>query len=905
MYYWEKVEDFSTVSKYFSDYDLKDLFSVVKDWFNYTFQEFVLDNINENNKEKLIELLSKQWLNLNDNSIDWCNNWFNFSSLANRNIGDFSDRRDYEQETGTIANNLRKNSKKILDLISFIDDKWLKNTVFKTYFEKLINACEYSSWDENDLVYSDTFEELQKFPDFNDFFVDMHLNYWENRNRLNFIEYSNYEHFRFFDSLYIKFYNLLLKDLKFDVIYDFIIDNYAINKIEDLFIWKNPLVSLSFDDDIKIKERLWILKRFNLLPCDIASFNSHETLEFLDKDSVNINNIDYLINNYSNVDLDFLCNYWIDDLIFNCNFEINEVLDFLRDNFNISKKEQIKEISGILSDHTIENLEWFIQKFLNNKYNKTKTILSKKSFYWRELFNLWYFFKRFVSEESFINQCIKFRKQFPWEDLLELEDFNLNKILEDDNKKVFNLFYEKYNKKGIEFYKQAFVQDIIIDWEFSSIELLIQINWFWDLDFSYNEKFWWKYNQIYHLFLNDKTENRRNILFKLIENNKDININFLLENNHLPSLINIWNIDVFNYFFDNLWYKDIKYYAQSMIKLMSRFDLELVKRYIKNSYESGLDFDIWWFFYKKLDFITRYLNDENEKEILDIFATERNIWNIWIRCDNFIRVTNIAPDEVSVFNCDLNTNTKFFRDLIQRALDNTESTLVEVMKDSTYIEFDKIIEWAKIYTREEIEENWKRIVDFQKKYIKEEWYGKIRELWINEDRLELAIYPRYHWRNMNHPDIVEHIILFLGRYIGSWYSKYFSWIRIIPRELHKFPSKQILDSEVITKYNVMWDDFIIALHTFSVPLFFSHSSNSSLFDASISKKEMKENWIVVPGIISKWMTGNRSDTDVVSEIELEDYNYNSWFINELDLYSILFEVFNNISSLEEELDKIN
>jgi hypothetical protein len=76
------------------------------------------------------------------------------------------------------------------------------------------------------------------------------------------------------------------------------------------------------------------------------------------------------------------------------------------------------------------------------------------------------------------------------------------------------------------------------------------------------------------------------------------------------------------------------------------------------------------------------------------------------------------------------------------------------------------------------------------------------------------------------------------------------------------------------------------LHTYSIPLFLSHSTNSNPYE--------------IPQIISNWMFWDW----VKSKIELEKGESSIYFEEEKTLEEILREVMENIKELETRLDKI-
>ncbi len=312
---------------------------------------------------------------------------------------------------------------------------------------------------------------------------------------------------------------------------------------------------------------------------------------------------------------------------------------------------------------------------------------------------------------------------------------------------------------------------------------------------------------------------------------------------------------------------------------------------------------------KKYNFIQS--NIDNKDEIIKLIKEDENLLNIWIKWKNFLKLSELLWWDLEAINNIFNVKSNWslvLDNLLEKLKNNPEKTLLQIMKENVDEIFEKKVEWQGKYKEKEILENWKKITQIHKKVINKKWLKYLEKMWIKSDKLELALYLRYNWDNLNHPVIAEFIILFLEKYIRNWYSKYFSSIRIIPRQKDIFPSKEVLDSDIITKYNVSWKkDFPLALHVFGVPSFLSHSTNSALpswwENEDFFKKKAIKKYKYTPSIISSWMEYVENSNDVVSKIELEDR------INDLsktmNLKEILSEIFENLIDIQKELDKLS
>jgi hypothetical protein len=132
--------------------------------------------------------------------------------------------------------------------------------------------------------------------------------------------------------------------------------------------------------------------------------------------------------------------------------------------------------------------------------------------------------------------------------------------------------------------------------------------------------------------------------------------------------------------------------------------------------------------------------------------------------------------------------------------------------------------------------------------------------------------------------------LFLNKYIEEWYSKYISWIRIIPRKKDFFPRTWFFEGNKIKKYNVEWEEFKIALKKYSIPLHLSHSKyiNTEKF----------------PNIVSWWMFWNESSINFWIELENIHDEYKTNKKNIDDILEWLIIIMQKLDkSLNQKFDK--
>jgi hypothetical protein len=156
---------------------------------------------------------------------------------------------------------------------------------------------------------------------------------------------------------------------------------------------------------------------------------------------------------------------------------------------------------------------------------------------------------------------------------------------------------------------------------------------------------------------------------------------------------------------------------------------------------------------------------------------------------------------------------------------------------------------------------------------------------MNTNQLELAIYLRY-GHLVNYPEIWEYIILFLNKYIEEWYSKYLSWIRLIPRKIDIFPRTWFFKKNKIKKYNVKWEEFNTVFKNFSIPFHLSHSTYTDSEE--------------LPHIVSWWMKSNENSINLWLELENSHDKNNT---NKKTINEILKQVVETMQKLDEKLDK--
>ena len=499
------------------------------------------------------------------------------------------------------------------------------------------------------------------------------------------------------------------------------------------------------------------------------------------------------------------------------------------------KKEtesNIQDFSGLIKEYIRNILSWFSMKNITLNNILLKPVLLKKV---KEL--------KHIKENSInIHQII-----------------NILKNNSDYKQSIKYKLIQKCNKNYI-------LDDIIYiinDNKLSIIYKLKIIEWLESI------KNWWEIQEIY--------------------NNNQIN------NKEKSAIINKfhWNIE-YNDIKSIIQDKDIE--IKSRVYLIRNIKWKINKDEIIEMSSNTFDANIF------LNILKKIKTELTQKEILNIISK----WKI-----NIIIVRELVKNNLNynflkelekyyipitsiLFNEKLKWSN-ISKQLIRNLEKNPSKNLYDMMENSTESVFNNITKWKNIYNKEEVEENWKRISTFQEKNTSKSNKEIVEKLNLNKNKLELSIYVRY-WAQVDYPDIAEYIIMFLNKYINKWYSKYFSWIRIIPRESNKKPREEIINKENIEFYQVKWDDFKVGLHTYAIPLFLSHSTNSNIHGT--------------PNIITSFMGKSRNkiskNNDTKSKIELEK-QYNSPLENfneNSSLEKILKEIMQNIIDLEKELDKI-
>lgn len=303
---------------------------------------------------------------------------------------------------------------------------------------------------------------------------------------------------------------------------------------------------------------------------------------------------------------------------------------------------------------------------------------------------------------------------------------------------------------------------------------------------------------------------------------------------------------------------------------------------------------------EKLEFAFNNLSINNIQEFIDYFSDKRLMWLLY--SNNDIRKIPSLKELLSVNNYILYNQylldpkkymfsvtsewSVVLNSIIHRMKSKQTIWLNQVQNDMVQDVFQNITSWLEVVDSNEREKNWQRINDFQALNSNKKLLKITDSLPIDKSKHELAVYIRY-WCTVDYPEVAESIVIFLKKYIEAWFSKYFSWIRILPKENDRSISQWIFD-EKTRLFNYFWDEFK-ASHLFASFFYLSHSTVINPWNTpwihSLSSKH------------NDWF-------NVVSEIELEsDYSI-KWFEKLNGLNSILREVMNNIQSLETELDKI-
>ncbi len=237
----------------------------------------------------------------------------------------------------------------------------------------------------------------------------------------------------------------------------------------------------------------------------------------------------------------------------------------------------------------------------------------------------------------------------------------------------------------------------------------------------------------------------------------------------------------------------------------------------------------------------------------------------------------------------IHENGNFFDELLWRMEKQPNKEMYSVLNDMIDEIFPKLTQDSIKYNEQEIEENQKRILNFQKELITQEDKNISVKLGLKENELDISVYTRC-YGGTGYEEIWEVIILFLEKYIKNRFSKYFKKIRIIPRKYWRFPNDNILNSELITKYNVMNPEFTRALHTYAV---------------AWHTEYWKDNDNVIPSIITPKMETSQKNKfgDSVSKLDL-DWERATDFTKIATLEELLKEILRNIMQLENMLDRV-
>jgi hypothetical protein len=263
------------------------------------------------------------------------------------------------------------------------------------------------------------------------------------------------------------------------------------------------------------------------------------------------------------------------------------------------------------------------------------------------------------------------------------------------------------------------------------------------------------------------------------------------------------------------------------------------------------------------------------KPIIEWLSYNNFEWNNELIENNLFRVKTKTS---SIFNHLLDISKKF-----------PEKDIYNIINTDINDKFKETISGLKKYETKEIKENFMKLKPILDK--NNEWNQKILDkLNINTNQLELAIYLRY-GHVVDYPEIWEYITLFLNKYIKEWYSKYLSWIRLIPREKELFPRSWFFEWNKIEKYPVEWNEFDIALKKNSIPFHLSHS--------------IYKDTEGLPHIISWWMYSSWNEYEIDWWLELEKKHDDNQ-INKKWINNILKQMIKVMQELDKKLDqKVN
>lgn len=187
------------------------------------------------------------------------------------------------------------------------------------------------------------------------------------------------------------------------------------------------------------------------------------------------------------------------------------------------------------------------------------------------------------------------------------------------------------------------------------------------------------------------------------------------------------------------------------------------------------------------------------------------------------------------------------------------------------------------------DKNYKQIREYSDFYEDE----MIENLGLSRDAHDLSIYLRY-GHQVDYPELAELLMLFLARYVHSGYTKYFSGIRIVPRNKDNvlLPSDYVIQKPGVRCFpDVKKDAFLWALHIFATPYFLSNSSNTA-------------NEFHVPAILSRGMVLSCQKYQCFSTIELEEAfrDRNIFKVNQISVEHFLNIIILDIKNIEHQID---
>jgi hypothetical protein len=128
--------------------------------------------------------------------------------------------------------------------------------------------------------------------------------------------------------------------------------------------------------------------------------------------------------------------------------------------------------------------------------------------------------------------------------------------------------------------------------------------------------------------------------------------------------------------------------------------------------------------------------------------------------------------------------------------------------------------------------------------------------------------------------------LFLNKYIKEWYSKYISWVRLIPRKINIVPRIWFFKGNKIKKYAVVNEEFKVAFKKYSIPFHFSHSE-------FINTEKL-------PNVVSWGMDWNNNSIKIWLELEK---TYDKKRINKKNIDEILKQVVMVMQKIDKKIDK--